>query len=172
MDSKWKRRSRKIAREMYWEKHERGAYECPDCGRQEEQLLNTFEVHHKDGQPMDNRPENHIALCRPCHNLREGKKPSIEEIQNIRDSLDEEEDEGDNDILNGVNRIYTAGSMHYHNDEDSTWRASVQGRESTSAEIVSPKDVNYDHGGDLFLCTFQVVVVHRFLFPCHRSNLC
>ena len=112
--------------------------------------MNTFEVHHKDGQPMDNRPENHVALCRPCHNLREGKKPSIEEIQNLRDSLDEDQEGEEDEVLpNGVNRIYTAGSMHYHNDEDSTWRASVQGLGSTSAEIVSPKDVTYDHGGDL-----------------------
>lgn len=135
---------------MFWEKHNRETYECPDCGRQEEELLSTFEVHHKDGQPMDNRPENHVALCRPCLTLREGKKPSIEEIRNLRDSLDEDQEGEDDEILpNGVNRIYTSGSMHYHNDEDSTWRASVQGLGSTLAEIVSPKDVTYDHGGDL-----------------------
>ena len=87
MERKWKRKSRKLAREMFWEKHDREAYECPDCGRKEEELLNTFEVHHKDGQPMDNRPENHVALCRPCHNLREAKKPSYEETKNIRDHL-------------------------------------------------------------------------------------
>lgn len=87
MKQKWKARSRKLARQMFWEEHNRERYECPDCGRRETDLLNTFEVHHKDEQSMNNQPENHIALCRPCHNLREGKKPSIKEIRNLRNSL-------------------------------------------------------------------------------------
>lgn len=85
--SQFKDRSRRIARELYWERHDRGTYECPDCSRTEDELIGALEVHHKNGEPMDNRPENHVALCRPCHNLREGKKPSLDELENMRDQL-------------------------------------------------------------------------------------
>lgn len=84
--SKYKNRSRKLARDSYWEKHDRRTYQCPDCGRTEDELSQGFEVHHKNGEPLDNRPENQVALCRLCHNLREGKKPSIEQIRQVRDS--------------------------------------------------------------------------------------
>lgn len=78
---------RRLAREVFWEEYDRENYKCPDCGRTETDLETGFEVHHKGGHAMDNRPENLIALCRPCHNLREGKKPSINEIQNILDQV-------------------------------------------------------------------------------------
>lgn len=146
----FKNRSRKLARESYWEAHDRDTYECPDCGRGEDEIKGRFEVHHKNGEPLDNRPENRVALCRVCHNLREDKKPSIKQIENLRDSLDEDSRlEEDSPLPDGVNRIYTAGSMHYNDNNESTWRASVQDLRSTPAEIVSPKDVTYDHGGDL-----------------------
>ena len=91
-----KQRSRKIAREQFWEKHDRDNYKCPDCGRTETEstYINSmesafgFEVHHKNGKPMDNRPENQIALCRLCHNLREGKKPSRKDIKSLRQSME------------------------------------------------------------------------------------
>jgi hypothetical protein len=78
-------KSRRLARETYWQVHDRDTYECPDCGRSEEELQGTFEVHHKNGQPLDNRLENRVALCRVCHLLREGKKPSQAAIQRLRD---------------------------------------------------------------------------------------
>lgn len=84
--SKYKERSRKIARDRYWKENDRESYRCPDCGRTEDDLRNGFEVHHKSGSPMDNRPENLVALCRPCHNIREGKKPSLEDIKHLRDN--------------------------------------------------------------------------------------
>lgn len=86
----FKNRSRKLARESYWEKHDRDTYECPDCGRTEKEIKGRFEVHHKNGEPMDNRPKNQVGLCRVCHNLREEKKPSIEEIRNLRDGVSEQ----------------------------------------------------------------------------------
>jgi hypothetical protein len=68
-------RSRRLARESYWQAHARDSYECPDCGRSESELQGTFEVHHKNGEPLDNRLENRGALCRICHMLREDKSP-------------------------------------------------------------------------------------------------
>ena len=80
---------RSLAREIFWEHHDRETYECPDCRRTEPECVNPFEVHHKSGVPVDNSPENLIALCRPCHNLREGKKPSIEEVANLRNKIND-----------------------------------------------------------------------------------
>ena len=76
--------SRKEAREAYWKRHDRLSYECPDCGRIESQLRTEFQVHHRDGDPSNNDPSNQVGLCRPCHNLREGKKPSIRDICHLR----------------------------------------------------------------------------------------
>jgi 5-methylcytosine-specific restriction endonuclease McrA len=78
-------KSRRLARETYWQVHDRDTYECPDCGRSEGQLQGTFEVHHKNGEPLDNRLENRVALCRACHMLREDKKPSLAAIKQLRD---------------------------------------------------------------------------------------
>lgn len=165
MDPKWKKKSRKLAREMYWEKHDRETYECPDCGRREDELVNRFEVHHIDGQPMDNRPENHIALCRPCHNLREGKKPSKAEIENIRNSIQDNQNRDDVEfsrtLRSNVRSVYLAGTMTYHGKEDSYWNGSVFEGNSTHASwrdvlnnagpvtINSPKDLHFNHGADL-----------------------
>jgi HNH endonuclease len=38
---------------------------CADCGRSDVSL----EVHHVNGDPMDNRIANTIPLCRDCHRM-------------------------------------------------------------------------------------------------------
>lgn len=83
--SSLKNKSRSIARSLYWDKHDRDSYKCPDCSRTESEIPGTIEVHHINGEPHDNRPENHVGLCRLCHMLREGKKPSLNEIESLRD---------------------------------------------------------------------------------------
>ena len=79
-------RSRKLARERYWEKYDRDRYSCPDCGRRNDEIVGTFQVHHKSGNPHDNRLEKLIALCGFCHRLREDKKPSMKRIINFRET--------------------------------------------------------------------------------------
>lgn len=96
-DRRVKDSHRRLARKLFWREHDRDTYRCPDCGRQEDELVKTFEVHHKSGETLDNRPENHVGICRPCHNLREGKKPSIKEIRNIRDQLKGGPSDGSNE---------------------------------------------------------------------------
>jgi 5-methylcytosine-specific restriction endonuclease McrA len=39
---------------------------CADCGRSDALL----EVHHVNGDPLDNRLANTIPLCRDCHRTR------------------------------------------------------------------------------------------------------
>lgn len=86
--SRFKDRSRRIARERYWREHDRDSYQCPDCGRTEEETHNGFEVHHEGGDPYDNRFENLVALCHVCHCLREDRKPPIEAIRAIRNDVE------------------------------------------------------------------------------------
>lgn len=150
----FKDRSRRLARESYWETHDRDSYECPDCGRTEDEIRGSFEVHHKNGEPLDNRPENRVALCRVCHNLREDKKPSIEEIRHLRSQAANEEDESD-DEMSGTPSVYLAGSMDDDSAEHDTWRASVaeygdrgtyKYTGSTPIQINSPTEVSTSHG--------------------------
>jgi hypothetical protein len=76
-----KNTSRSIARKRYWNEHDKSRYECPDCGRSEEQIHGTFEVHHQNGNAYDNRLENLIAVCGLCHAIRENRKPGGAVIQ-------------------------------------------------------------------------------------------
>lgn len=45
-------------------------------------------------------------------------------------------------------RLYTAGAMEWHNNEDSSWRRSLDA-EIDGAEFLHPFDTYFDHGGDL-----------------------
>jgi len=81
----FKNRSRKIARKRFWREYDKSEYQCPDCGRGVEEIRSqTFEVHHIDGDPYNNSMDNLVGLCRLCHNIREGKKPSLNEIKELR----------------------------------------------------------------------------------------
>lgn len=152
--SQFKDRSRRLARESYWETHDRDTYECPDCGRGGDEIRGRFEVHHKNGEPLDNRPENRVALCRVCHNLREDKKPSIKEIRHLRSQVGNEENGSDGE-MSGTPSVYLAGSMDDDSAEHDTWRASVaecgdRGTSkytgSTPLQINSPTEVSTSHG--------------------------
>lgn len=61
--------SRSLARKWFWEHHDKDEYECPKCGR-DIHRAKIFDVHHKDGDPTNNDPENLVALCRRCHRWR------------------------------------------------------------------------------------------------------
>jgi len=76
-----------MARRHFWADLDKDSYRCPDCGRSRPELRTGFEVHHKDGDPENNDMSNLVALCRPCHNIREEKKPSLNEIKLMRDQL-------------------------------------------------------------------------------------
>ncbi len=84
-----KDRSRNLARDRFWEEHDKESYRCPGCGRGIDETDYPVEVHHKNGEPFDNSKENLVGLCRLCHMLREGKKPSVEQIRELRDQYDE-----------------------------------------------------------------------------------
>ena len=82
-----KNTARQEARRSFWREHDKSSYKCPDCGRGSQLLRTGFEVHHTDGDPANNKMDNLVALCRPCHNIREGKKPSLNELELIQEQL-------------------------------------------------------------------------------------
>lgn len=152
----YKDKSRKLARQHFWEKHDREEYRCPDCGRKEEDVSYGFEVHHKNGEPMDNRPENHIALCRTCHNIREGKKPSMGQIQRLRNQI--KSTNKFSSEQSGTPEVYLAGTMDDEGGSGKSWRASVaaEGPRGVYVNQIpgspvgfnSPTEVSFEHGGD------------------------
>ncbi len=85
----YKDRSRNLARDRFWDQHEKSRYECPECGRGIDDTDAQVEVHHKNGDPFDNSEGNLVGLCRLCHQLREGKKPDIRLIRELRDQYEE-----------------------------------------------------------------------------------
>jgi transcription elongation factor Elf1 len=87
-------RSRKLARERYWEANDKKTYTCPDCGRAEDEIVGTFHVHHMSETPYDNRLGELVGLCGFCHRLREDKKPSLERIKSYRRSQEARDSEG------------------------------------------------------------------------------
>jgi nucleoside 2-deoxyribosyltransferase len=150
----FKDRSRKLARERFWEENNRDQYYCPDCDRLENEVHGKFEVHHKNGEPLDNRPENHVALCRLCHMLREGKKPSTKNIKKLRKQLTTNSEKEAKETK-GTPSVYLAGSMDDEGTEHQTWRSSVAEKGdtgtykytgSTPIKINSPTTVMYSHG--------------------------
>jgi len=87
--SRYDDRSRKLARQRYWDEHDKETYECPDCGRGRGEIVGEFQVHHKSRNPHDNRLEQLVGLCGYCHRLREGKKPSLKRLRGLRDNRSE-----------------------------------------------------------------------------------
>lgn len=77
-----KNSSRTIARKRFWSENDKSQYSCADCNRTEQEIQGTFEVHHKNGNPYDNRLENLVGVCSVCHAIREDRKPSDSALQN------------------------------------------------------------------------------------------
>jgi len=125
--AEFKNKSRKIARDVFWGENNRDTYQCPDCGRNEEEIPNGFEVHHKNGKPMDNRPSNLIGLCRLCHNVREEKKPSLEDIQHLRDNTEGSEEPSASADTDTVRLIY---ELSQDTQKKDTIYALLSGREA------------------------------------------
>jgi len=50
------------AREIFWDGRDRESYSCPTCGAED----TVFEVHHCDGDRLNNHPINLIAICKRC----------------------------------------------------------------------------------------------------------
>lgn len=72
-----------MARNIFWDSHDKESYCCADCQRRLEQISGTFEVHHIDGNPYNNDPENLVGLCKACHAIREDRKPGTDSIRRI-----------------------------------------------------------------------------------------
>lgn len=81
-----KNSSRSIARKRFWSEHDKADYQCPDCGRANDEVEGTIEVHHKNGNAYDNRLENLVGVCKICHALREDRKPPKDTLRKALNS--------------------------------------------------------------------------------------
>jgi len=61
-------------RQRYWRDHDRGDFECPDCGVDAAEA-DEVHVHHIDRNPLNGDPDNLVALCRDCHLRRHDAEP-------------------------------------------------------------------------------------------------
>ena len=82
-----KRSSRSIARKRFWNEHNKQTYRCPGCGRTNDEVEGSIEVHHQNGSPYDNRVQNLVGLCGVCHALREDRHPSKDRVRRLVDEV-------------------------------------------------------------------------------------
>jgi len=55
-------KARRTARELYWSEFQKDSAECVSCGTSD-----NLEVHHRDGDVLNNHIINLIAVCNRCH---------------------------------------------------------------------------------------------------------
>ena len=65
-DDREARNAREKARRRYWQHRSKRGWRCPGCGRSRSQV-DRVDVHHRDGNPNNNDPDNLVALCKRCH---------------------------------------------------------------------------------------------------------
>ena len=76
-------RCRDTARKRFWRQHDRESYCCPICGYDGEAL----EVHHRDGDPLNNHLVNLIAICNRCHRAEHRRRATNKGISEWKASL-------------------------------------------------------------------------------------
>ncbi|WEL29867.1 HNH endonuclease signature motif containing protein [Haloferax volcanii] len=57
---------RATGREKFWQHRDPGRYRCPGCGCGRSEVQ-SFHVHHLDGNKENNDESNLVALCSSCH---------------------------------------------------------------------------------------------------------
>lgn len=77
--------ARRAARNRFWGQYDREGYECPDCG----QSGVRFEVHHIDGDYLNNHMMNLIGLCHRCHKARHRRKRIERELTEWKSTVNE-----------------------------------------------------------------------------------
>lgn len=77
-------RARNRARERYWSEYDREAHPCQGCKRADVPL----EVHHADGDCLNNHPLNLVALCRRCHKARHKRERTNDRLKQMRADLE------------------------------------------------------------------------------------
>lgn len=70
-------KARETARSVYWDEYDRDEHTCWCCGSDA-----PLEVHHRDGDPLNNHLLNLVAVCHSCHR-------AIHRLQDTAESLAE-----------------------------------------------------------------------------------
>lgn len=82
--------ARHTARQRFWGDRDRDAYACDGCGTTDDRL----EVHHRDGNALNNHPLNLVAVCRRCHR-------AVHRAEATADNLDEWRERGEELLAGG-----------------------------------------------------------------------
>lgn len=78
------RRDTSEARSVYWSVYDEDDYTCADCGSPD-----GIEVHHIDGNPLNDAIENLIGLCHACHRARHMRAHTDWRLNEMRREFDE-----------------------------------------------------------------------------------
>ena len=69
-------KARETAREIYWSEFDKTTHACGYCGRDHVPL----DVHHRDGDWLNNHPMNLTALCKNCHKMLHRMRTTAESL--------------------------------------------------------------------------------------------
>lgn len=72
-------------RARYWDEYDRDTYECPVCGLDDVPL----DVHHRNGDWMDNRFINLYAVCKRCHRREHARRMKRERLSQWKSEFGE-----------------------------------------------------------------------------------
>jgi len=144
-----KQNSRREARELFWSNHSHEDYRCPDCGRKAAEISGSFEVHHKDGDPLNNDLGNLVAVCRVCHSIREERPVPRDSLRNLLEKASDGREEQKTLFQTGESAGYgKKRSLNSKNKPDWMNRGHyliVSGmREGDLVDIYSPAILSYN----------------------------
>ena len=78
------KKARDTGRMVFWSAFDREDYACPICGSD-----GPFEVHHRDGDALNNHLVNLIGICHLCHSAEHRRRKRLETLDNWKDGFAE-----------------------------------------------------------------------------------
>lgn len=107
-----KLRARRRHYRRYWNTVDRSSYSCPSCGQSASGIGDGFEVHHRDGDPLNGHMTNLVALCHHCH-------VSAHRIENVQRALTEWKQDvpGARGVSASLNQHHTVYSWSFMDGE-------------------------------------------------------
>jgi len=89
--SELRRKTCRDARESFWSRYDKDSYECPICGVADAR----FDVHHRNGDWLDQRSLNLYAVCATCHRREHSRRAREERLTRMREEFEAIADGGE-----------------------------------------------------------------------------